>query len=384
MLKLVVESGIPLIEVSTTDLVNVVEVLSHVTGKDFVPFTPSSPTAHEFTYCIGYMSKPSPERLYSLLVEKECVLIIINPEGHNISAYDAGVIPTPKTMVGQLLRSVLPDDSSVNGILPFMGGLTLKDVGEVARLTMSRDGSLTATGVAKTRRLYTPTTRGLTQVDTTTPFYAPQVTVQKWVMEEAPFFLDSPHAALTPRGLLFGGDAGTGKTLGAKHLANELNIPLYRLDIGGLMGKYVGESEGNLTKALNQVDNEAPCIMLIDEVEKIFNNKDDDGVQYRLLSHILWWLQEHTTRVLTIMTTNDVKALPLELYRAGRVDTIITFAGMPRAEAILFAEEYITSLCLDTPVAPIFPPEEHKGWYTPAEVVQHCLVCVKRELLVDK
>lgn len=120
----------------------------------------------------------------------------------------------------------------------------------------------------------------------------------------------------------------TGKTLAAKHIASTFGIPLYRLDVGAMKGKYVGESEGNLLAALAQVDQVEPCVVIFDEVEKIFQSQGDSGVTTSLLSQLLWWLQEHKSKVFTVMTTNDLRKIPAELYREGRIDATMAFLGV--------------------------------------------------------
>ena len=47
-----------------------------------------------------------------------------------------------------------------------------------------------------------------------------------------------------------------------------------------------------------------------------------------MMSQLLWWLAEHRSRVLAIMTTNNAKALPKELYREGRMDKVMVFEGL--------------------------------------------------------
>lgn len=136
----------------------------------------------------------------------------------------------------------------------------------------------------------------------------------------------------------------TGKTLGAKYIANQLEVPLFRLDLGGMLGKYVGESEGNLNFALSQIDQAEPAVLLIDEVEKLFTGDNDSGVTTRLLSTLLWWLQEHDSRVLTLFTTNEITKLPDELYRPGRVDRIISFTGLAEKEGKLFGWQVAKTL----------------------------------------
>ena len=67
-----------------------------------------------------------------------------------------------------------------------------------------------------------------------------------------------------PRGLLFDGPPGTGKTLAAKYIASEFGVPLYRLDLGSMMGKFVGDSENALNAALSQIAQVSPCITILD------------------------------------------------------------------------------------------------------------------------
>ena len=52
------------------------------------------------------------------------------------------------------------------------------------------------------------------------------------------------------------------------------------------------------------------------------------GTTTTMMSQLLWWLAEHKSRVLTIMTTNNSKVLPKELYREGRIDEVMWFSGL--------------------------------------------------------
>ena len=70
------------------------------------------------------------------------------------------------------------------------------------------------------------------------------------------------------------------------------------------------------------------CVVIFDEVEKIFQNQSDQGVTSSMLSQVLWWLQEHKTKVFTVMTTNNRKIIPSELYREGRIDEVMVFEGV--------------------------------------------------------
>ena len=123
--------------------------------------------------------------------------------------------------------------------------------------------------------------------------------------------------------------------MGAKHIAKSLELPLYLLNLGALSSKYFSESEKHMVRCLQQAENSAPCVLLIDEAEKLFAHTEDSGTSARLLAHLLWWLQEHNGKVLTIMTTNDESIIPPELWREGRIDKKLEFlplgAGKGRA-----------------------------------------------------
>ena len=71
-----------------------------------------------------------------------------------------------------------------------------------------------------------------------------------------------------PKGILIIGMPGCGKSMIAKSIAHEFGVSLLRLDISSLMGKYVGESEENLRKALSTAEAAHPCVLWIDEIEK--------------------------------------------------------------------------------------------------------------------
>jgi SpoVK/Ycf46/Vps4 family AAA+-type ATPase len=115
------------------------------------------------------------------------------------------------------------------------------------------------------------------------------------------------------------------------------------VDIGGTKNKYVGQSEQNMLTNLMRLDHEEPAVALLDEVEKVFasSNTDSSGTTSTMLSQLLWWLAERQSRVLVIMTTNNAKALPKELYREGRVDQAMMFNGLTEIEAQEFVSDVL-------------------------------------------
>ena len=138
-----------------------------------------------------------------------------------------------------------------------------------------------------------------------------------------------------PKGILIVGMPGCGKSLTAKASAALFKAPLLRLDIGKLLGKYVGESEENLRKALKVAEAATPCVLWIDEIEKAFAGvgKDDGGggVTTRLFGYFLTWMNEKDSTVYVVATANDIEHIPPEFLRRGRFDEIFS-VSLPNAE----------------------------------------------------
>jgi len=80
----------------------------------------------------------------------------------------------------------------------------------------------------------------------------------------------STYGLPTPRGLLLVGIQGTGKSLTAKAIANEWQLPLLKLDVGKLFGGIVGVSESRLRQMIEVAETISPCILWIDEIDKAF------------------------------------------------------------------------------------------------------------------
>ena len=353
MLEMALRAGLPLVCTHTTDTVNVHRVLSHLAGGEtFVTLeqahlkkmlTAGFQEGRHYFYIIGPAAVDW-DALYEALEEQGRTLVVVNPEECTPTMFNAGEASAPAELVAEDLSEVVEEDA-VPGLAHMLGGLTLKDVQEICRMASAEHGDLTPRSVMDVRRLVASTTKGLHQVDTSFMHYVPPPFLAEWVQVDGRCFsLDLPDA-LVPRGLLLDGPPGTGKTMAAKYLANYLGVPLFRLDVGSMMGKWVGDSEAALRSALGTVDQTAPCVLLIDEAEKPFKGGDDAGVTSRMLSGLLWWLQEHRTRVLTVMTTNDKSALPAEAYRPGRIDQVVYLGPVEDwGQAINFMAVVLTKL----------------------------------------
>jgi SpoVK/Ycf46/Vps4 family AAA+-type ATPase len=131
-----------------------------------------------------------------------------------------------------------------------------------------------------------------------------------------------------PKGIFLAGPPGTGKSLIAKNISKILRMPLLKLELAGMLGSLVGESESNVKRALEISSSVQPCILWIDEVDKVLQGQSDStGVSQRILGLILEWMQEQSG-VFVVATANNVERLPAEFLRKGRFDEIF-FVDLP-------------------------------------------------------
>lgn len=162
--------------------------------------------------------------------------------------------------------------------------------------------------------------------------------LKEWLNRKAKIFNDLDKAVRfgvdIPKGIMIIGMPGCGKSLTAKATAALFHIPLVRLDVGRLMGKYVGESENNMRRALQLSEAISPCVLWIDEIEKAFagiGGNSGNDVTTRLFGQFLTWMQEKENTVFIVATANDISQLPPEFLRKGRFDELF-FVDLPNDE----------------------------------------------------
>jgi SpoVK/Ycf46/Vps4 family AAA+-type ATPase len=128
----------------------------------------------------------------------------------------------------------------------------------------------------------------------------------------------------TPKGIALIGPPGTGKSLCAKATASLLGLPLIKFDISRVFQSLVGQSEERVRAALKMLDAMAPCVVMLDEVDKAFQTGSggDSGVSQRILGLILTHMQETTSPIFWVASANRVDNLPSEFLRRGRLDEV--------------------------------------------------------------
>lgn len=369
------KAKLPFIAVHTDDPVNVRTVLQTVSGKTLQPL----PTAKNATVGDSYLywtedvSAVNTD-MYRKLCATTASAVIINPEKPSMLVYDTGILQTPTQFYRDYLKSFATEDQ-IEPVIQQLKGLSLKTAQEVVQLTMARVQSIAPHEIRKTRQMMGGETPGLMALETEYDFYEWPQSLQEWLKLNDQYFLDlNTPQQLMPRGLLLAGEAGVGKTMAAKVLAKHWDVPLFRLDVSTSLNRYLGESESRIARNLSVIEQNAPCVWLMDEVEKLFVSNGDEGTTQRILSQMLWWLQYHQSRVLTIMTTNNLENIPKELYRAERLDKVLHLEKLSLSGAKAFAAKVYESV-LQTP-----PPTKRakvmreliekgdKGTYAHAEI----------------
>lgn len=122
----------------------------------------------------------------------------------------------------------------------------------------------------------------------------------------------------TIKGVMVLGVTGCGKSLLAKAIGNYWGLPLISFQPGKIFSSRVGESEARLCKTLKILESVAPCIVVIDEIEKQFAGSQsstfsDAGTTARFIGTFLTWYEDCTAPIFIISTCNDIQYLPPEL-----------------------------------------------------------------------
>ncbi|QLE46459.1 AAA family ATPase (plasmid) [Nostoc sp. C052] len=160
---------------------------------------------------------------------------------------------------------------------------------------------------------------------------------QEWIRQQGQFFTEkaAKYGIKPPKGAVLVGVPGTGKSLAAKCIASEWQIPVLSLNIGSVLSSFVGQSEERFQAILAMAESVAPAVLFIDELDKAFagvgGGSSDSGIMDRIFGSLLSWLNDKTAPVFVIAAANDISRLPVEFLRKGRFDEIF-FVGLPNIE----------------------------------------------------
>ena len=225
-------------------------------------------------------------------------------------------------------------DKEVNRMVAACTGLTTKEMDTAMTLSLVRYSKLDSDSLLTSKRHIVSKNRVIEYIEpnSTIEDIGGLDILKEYIRRYAQVF--SPEAKAfgvePPRGILLTGIPGTGKSLAAKTCSSLWHIPCLRLDLGRVMGKYVGESENNIHNAFRLAEAVAPAVLWFDEIEKSIGTKlsqsGDSGTSSRVFGTILTWMQEHKEDIVVIATSNDISEIPPELIR--RFDEVF-FLDLP-------------------------------------------------------
>ena len=232
-------------------------------------------------------------------------------------------------------------ESDLRDLTMALSGLSEFEITQIARLAYTNDGKINKDdlslifeekrqAIQKSGLLELVSTSGkvdLGDFDNLTEYLDGKKRIFKNLAEARAHGVDSPS------GIMLVGMPGCGKSLSASCVAKMFDCPLLKLDIGRLLGKYVGESEENLRKAIQVAEAASPCILWIDEIEKAFAGASGGEVMTRMFGYFLTWMQEKQAPVYVLATANNISGLPPEFTRRGRFDEIFK-VDLPTCDGI--------------------------------------------------
>lgn len=300
------------------------------------------------------LSLMSQRKLYDRLYEKTVIIVssIVNvpPEIEKyVSFLEIGLpdedeikeLIEQHIMINQYDRSKFKDED-MDKLMPSLKGMSEFEIDRMLDMAMSSNGSLSADDkemILSQKKQMVKKSGVLELIDT--PESIESIggvkELKKYLKGKSEIYLhlsDAEKCGVSiPKGIFLVGMPGCGKSLCAKATATQFNkIPLLKMDMGSLMGKYVGESESNMRKAIQIAEAAAPCVLWIDEIEKAFSGVGgNNDIMTRMFGHFLSWMQEKKSAVYVFATANNADNLPPELKRKGRFDEIFC-VNLPNAE----------------------------------------------------
>ena len=189
------------------------------------------------------------------------------------------------------------------------------------------------------------------------------------------------HNLENRRKILFSGPPGTGKTMTASIIANELHLPIYVILMEKVVTKYMGETSAKLRQIFDLIE-DIPGVYLFDEFDAIGSQRgkeNDVGEMRRVLNSFLQFIERDHSESLIIAATNNLELLDQALFR--RFDDVIHYHLPNDDEKILLLKSRIGTNINKNELVKILPQLESLSH---AEIPQACLDANKESVLDDK
>ena len=222
-------------------------------------------------------------------------------------------------------RQIVEDNSTVTMILTYviMFGLIFGGMSMLTR-RMGGDGIMGSVGASKAK-MYMEKQTGVTFADVAGQDEA------KESLQEIIDFLHNPQkyaaiGAKLPKGALLVGSPGTGKTLLAKAVAGEANVPFFSISGSDFVEMFVGVGASRVRDLFHQASKVAPCIIFIDEIDAVGRSRDarygGNTEQEQTLNQLLGEIDgfDSSKGIVCLAATNRPEILDKALLRPGRFD----------------------------------------------------------------
>jgi transitional endoplasmic reticulum ATPase len=135
-----------------------------------------------------------------------------------------------------------------------------------------------------------------------------------------------------PRGVLLYGPSGTGKSLCAQAIANEIQANFVSVQCTDILSKYTGESSKTISELFKKARSSSPCLLFFDQFEAIARSRTEEGSSQgsdRMLSTLLIEMDGITNysdgKIIVLAATNRIDLLDIAVLRPGRLDQQIAF-----------------------------------------------------------
>lgn len=186
------------------------------------------------------------------------------------------------------------------------------------------------------------------------------------------------HNLENRRKILFSGPPGTGKTMSASIIANELHLPIYVILMDKVVTKYMGETSAKLRQIFDLIV-DRPAVYLFDEFDAIGSQrgKDNDvGEMRRVLNSFLQFLERDNSESLIIAATNNLWMLDQALFR--RFDDVIHYNLPSDEEKAQLLKSRLGKNVTSKDIKTLLPMLENLSH---AEINQACLDAIKESVL---
>lgn len=183
------------------------------------------------------------------------------------------------------------------------------------------------------------------------------------------------------RKILMAGSSGTGKTMTASVIANELQLPLYVVRLEKVVTKFMGETSLKLSKVFDWIG-QMQGVYLFDEFDAIGQRRGLDnevGEMRRVLNSFLQMMERDNSDSLILAATNDIQVLDKALFR--RFDDVLEYSLPSNEEKIEIIKRRLADFVLEGDVRLLLPD---MNGLSQAEICMVCTDAIKESLLNDK